>query len=263
MAIKRYASIYLKLLNVNIKSKLEFAADFWISSIGLILTNLTSLFTLYFIFQHIPMLGGVSYYDTIFIFSFFTISTSLHQIFFDNIWSIWIHFIEGSFIKYCLRPIDSMFYYLTESIDPKGFSQLILGIALMAYSGANLNLNWSFINIIFLVVLLLCATSIYTSLMTIAAALGFWITDPFEVISLVNRSKDFGKYPITIFNNATKFIITFVLPLGFVGFYPSTFFVKDTINFMSLMTVPVALILFFAQRLIWKAGLNRYIPAGS
>jgi ABC-2 type transport system permease protein len=258
-----YLKIYSRLIKQSIKVKMSFKLDFLISSIGIIFVNLTTLFSFVYLFDQITGIGGLNYYEVIFVYSFFLIAISPQQIFFDNIWNIWVHFIEGSFIKYCLRPIDSMFYYLTESIDLKGIPQLGLGIALMVYSGTNLSITWNIMSVLILVILIFNAACIYSSIMIIAAATGFWITDPFEIISFVNRSKDFGKYPATIYNKYIKAIITFILPFGFISYYPSEYFISNMFSPISIFTIPAAIIFFLLARKIWASGLKRFVPTGS
>jgi hypothetical protein len=53
------------------------------------------------------------------------------------------HLAEGTFIKYYFRPLNMMFYYMSEMVDIKGFTQVALGIALMIYASSRLGLAWT------------------------------------------------------------------------------------------------------------------------
>lgn len=261
--IKKYLKIYKRLMIQNIKTKMEFKTDFIISALGILMTNIIGFFTIYIIFLNTSQIGGLNYNQAIFLYAYFLIVISPQQIFFDNIWNIWVHFIEGSFIKYCLRPMDSMFYYISESIDLKGFTQLITGIVLLIYSGEKINAFVHIQNVLLLILLIICSSVIYTSLMIIAASTGFWITDPFEVISLVNKTKDFGKYPISLYSKAIQIVVTFILPFGFIGYYPILMFLSMRYKLLSLCTIFIAIFFFFLARIIWKAGEKRYEPTGN
>lgn len=260
---KRYFKIYCLLAKQNIKTKLEFRTDFIISSFGIIITNLAGIFTFFLIFNSITNIKGINYYEMLFIYSFFLIAISPQQIFFDNIWNMWSHLINGTFIKYYLRPIDNMFYYMSEAIDIKGISQFLLGIIMLIYSAINMEYRFTIGSIILLIILLISSSVIMISLMTIAAATGFWILDPFEIISLVFKGKDFAKYPMTIYNGAVKFIFTFIIPFGFLAYYPSMIFIDNNICLVGISTPIIAVISFIITRYVWRAGLKVYNPTGS
>lgn len=259
-----YLKIYSMITAQYIKSRMQFKVDFIVSSVGILFANVAGLLSFWVIFKSISTLEGLSYYELLFIYSFSILALSPLQIFFDNIWSIWSHLINGTFIKYYLKPLNTMFYFLTEVFDLKGLSQFVFGIVLFVYSSQKLNIEWSFLQLVLLVISILSASLVIISLMTLAASTGFWVTNPFSVLSLVFKFKDFARYPVTIFNNFFKFFFTFIMPIGFIAFYPSQLFLESNRTTILAYCAPfVGVALFAIASFVWNRGIKNYSGTGS
>ena len=53
-----YASIYRKILIQDLKSKMSYRADFIISTIGMIMTNISGFVTFMILFHNFPTING-------------------------------------------------------------------------------------------------------------------------------------------------------------------------------------------------------------
>lgn len=56
--LKFYLDIYRKILLQDLKSKMSYRADFVISNIGMIVSNLVGFVTFYILFQNFPSING-------------------------------------------------------------------------------------------------------------------------------------------------------------------------------------------------------------
>jgi len=138
-----YLRLYFIIEAQYIKARLQYRADFIISSIGMFLTSLATLGVFWIIFHSIPELAGWSFMEMVFIYAFYMIAISPMQILFDHTWQLRFHVQQGSFLKYYFRPLNMMFYYMSEMFDIKGLTQLAVGIILLIYASIQLSLQWS------------------------------------------------------------------------------------------------------------------------
>lgn len=134
-----YIHIYFMIEMQYIKARMQYRVDFIISSIGMFFSSLATLAIFWILFTSITNLAGWTFMDMIFIYAFYMIAISPMQILFDNIWQIRFHIQQGTFLKYYFRPLNMMFYYMSEMFDLKGLTQLAVGIVLMIYASTNLN----------------------------------------------------------------------------------------------------------------------------
>ena len=129
-----YARIYRKILIQDLKSKMSYRADFIISTFGMIMTNLSGFITFMILFQNFPTINGWDYYHMLFLYGFSLVALTPVQCFFDNNWNLRFMVQSGDFIKYCFRPVNVFFYFISEVFDVKGLGQLAFGIGTIVYA---------------------------------------------------------------------------------------------------------------------------------
>ncbi len=262
--LKYYIKIYWMIVSQDIKSKMQYRADFIISSLGMLATNLSGLFSFWLLFQTFPSIMGWNYNEMLFLYGFSLLALTPVQLFFDNIWTINQHVYRGSFIKYCFRPMNIFFYYMSEVFDVKGLSQLVVGGGIIAYSWIKMDLAFTFGSAFLLLIALFSASLVMIAIMVFASATAFWIMNSMSVLMFMFKFKDYAKYPITIFNPLFRFIFTFIIPIAFISFYPSLIFLRPEENHLFAILSPVMGILFFyLSYKVWMKGALRYSGTGN
>ena len=259
-----YTRIYFKIIAQDIKSKMSYRADFIISMIGMIATNLAGAISFWIIFQNFPTVQGWNFYEMIFLYGFSLISATPAQCMFDNNWDLRYKVFSGDFIKYCVRPINIFFYYMSEIFDVKGLGQFAFGIASVVFAWIKLELRVPVLSILLFVVAAVSASLFVIAILNVAACTCFWIMNSFFALSLSNTLRDYAKYPITIFNPILRFLFTFIIPIGFMSFYPSQIFLRpENIPIISWFTPVFGIIFFYISYKIWMKGALAYNGTGS
>lgn len=259
-----YTRIYFLIVSQYLKARMQYEADFWISSIGMVLQNAMGYFTLWVLFRTIPQLAGWRYDELVFLYAFSLLSISPLQVVFDNIWNLRTHVQEGTFIRYYFKPINTMFYYMSEMVNIKGITQLVFAIVLLVASSASLGVPWDIPTALAFLGLLVSASFIMTGLLIIAASSAFWIVNSFSVMSFFFRMKDYARYPVTIFTGFFRILFTFVLPIGFVAFFPSQAILRPSEASWEIWLTPAFGAGIFALAcLVWNRGTRAYSGTGS
>ena len=259
-----YLKIYFKILAQDIKSKMSYRADFIISTIGMICTNIAGFIGFMILFSCFPSINGWGYNEMLFLYGFSLVAMTPVQCMFDNNWSLRMYVYSGDFIKYCFRPINLFFYFQSEVFDIKGLGQLAFGIGTLIYSSVKLGLAFTPLMLLKLVVFLLSASLVMVALQNAAAATCFWIQNSFFILDLVTRFKDYAKYPVTIFSPVFRFIFTFLIPIAFIAYYPSLVILRPgEIPLLSWLSPFIAAAFFIASYKLWMFGASRYSGTGS
>ncbi len=262
--LKFYAKIYFKMTSQYIKARMQFRSDFYISTFAMLLLNITGVFSFWILFHSINNIRGWNYYELIFFYSFALLATTPQQIFFDNLWVIRIHLRNGTFLKYYFKPINTLFYYVSEVFDIKGLGQLVLALIMLIYSSLKLGVDWNILNIALLIVLIVSSSLIMISLMLLAASISFWVIESVSVLMLISKFGEYARYPVTIFNSVFRFIFTGIIPIAFISYYPSRFFLRPGSYDIKMFITPfVGIILFCIAYRVWSIGLRRYSGTGS
>src|SRR6266498_2408253 len=243
---------------------MQYRADFIVSSIGMFFSSLATLGIFWVLFNSIPDIAGWTFMQLVFIYGFYMIAISPMQILFDHIWQIRFHVQQGTFLKYYFRPLNMMFYYMSEMFDLKGLTQLIVGIALLIYASIQLNLAWTPIKLLLLLMTLFSAALVQISIIVAASCAAFWVLDSYPVLGLAWKLREFSPYPMTIFDGAFRFAFTYVIPIGFVAFYPSQISLRpEQLPPLIYFSPLIGIGLFALTYWIWTQGVNSYTGTGS
>lgn len=259
-----YLHIYRKILAQDLKSKMSYRADFIISTIGMIFTNIAGFVSFWILFKNFSSIDGWGYYEILFLYGFSLISLTPVQCLFDNNWSLRNYVYSGDFIKYCFRPINLFFYYQSEVFDVKGLGQLAFGVGTLAYSWIKLGLGFSPLMLLKVIVFLITASLVMIALQNAAAATCFWIVNSFYILDLTLKFKDYAKYPVTIFSPVFRFIFTFLMPIAFIAYYPSLVILRpDVVPLLSWLSPIFGIVFFFLSYKLWMFGAMKYSGTGS
>jgi ABC-2 type transport system permease protein len=259
-----YISIYRKIIVQDIKSKMSYRSDFIISMIGMILTDVSELAAFYIMFLNFPSVCGWTYHEMLFLYGFSLVALTPLQCLFDNNWHLRHYVYEGDFIKYCFRPINVFFYYISEDFDTKGLGQFFVGMGTICFAWYKLKLPLTFVNIAALIVALFAASLFMVAIMNIAAASCFFLTNSGYIMVTMNKFRDYAKYPVTIFPMFFRIIFTFIIPIAFIAYFPSLVILRpQVIPFLTWFSPVYGIIFFFISYKIWMWGASKYSGTGS
>ena len=76
---------------------------------------------------------------------------------------------------------------------------------------------------------------------------------------------DFAKYPTEIYAKGIRFIITWVIPFGFVAYLPASYFLKPEVSALQTIGVEcvIAVVFFAVAYSVFTLGTRAYESAGN
>lgn len=259
-----YFRIYFKIIAQDIKSKMSYRSDFIISMIGIMLTDLAELAAFYITFLNFPSVCGWNYNEMLFLYGFSLVSLTPLQCLFDNNWALRNYVYDGDFIKYYFRPINLFFYFISEVFDTKGLGQFAIGLGTMIYAWNKLSLPVTFASIIIVIFAVISASLFMVGIMNFAAATCFYVVNSGFIMVTMNKFRDYAKYPVTIFNSVFKFIFSFIIPIGFIAYYPSMILLRpNEVPILSYITPIYGVFFFYLSYKFWMHGASKYSGTGS
>lgn len=233
--------------------------------IGFVLVQFVGVIFIQLIFNSIPTLQGWSFYEILFIYGFAQIPRGIDHVFTDYLWIFsWKTIVQGEFDKYLVRPLNPLFQVICEKFQPDGFGEIIIGTLLLIISWSNLGLELTISKFFILIIVILFATLIYTAIKLAVTSIAFWVKFAQSYMFMAYQLSNFVKYPITIYPTPIKFIVTFLIPFAFTGYYPGAYFLGKE-NFVNgiLLTCIIAIISFIIAYRIWVIGISKYESTGS
>lgn len=263
--IKWYFKLYGMFLSQYIKAIMHSRTDFFIGFFAFFLIQFGGIAFLALVFRQIPSLLGWSFYELLFIYGFANIPRGIDHMFTDYLWILSGDVIvHGEFDRYLLRPIHPLFQIVAQRFQPDGIGEVIIGILLVIYASSQADISFTFGKIMLMLIMILLATLIYTSIKLFLASLAFWIKRSQSILFMFYSISDFAKYPITIYHKFIRTLITYIVPFALTAYIPASYFLGASSLLESLgLTALISLIAMTIALFTFNCGMKRYESAGN
>ncbi len=260
----RYLDLYYGFLIQRFKILMEYRANFFIGAVSTIFVQAAGIATLWVVMRQIPNLNGWNLEELLLIYGLITLGKSLNHMFADNLWTFgWAYVRTGLFDHFLVRPIDPLFHLLADRFCHDGLGNFIVGAILVAQSTSALGVQWTPVNVAYLVLAVLSGGAIFVALNLLTAVSAFWVMDSIAVTQVIFNMHEFAKYPLTIYNRGIGVLLTWLIPYGFASFYPASYLLGREIGALAWAGPLVAALFLLLSYRVWLFGLKHYSSTGS
>ncbi len=261
----RYLKLYGRYLTQQLKASMADRGDFLLGFFTLLLYQGLTVAFMGVIFLNVPEIRGWRFAEVLFMLGFFHVTTGLFYMHFA--WTLWFaerYILERQLDVLLSRPLNPYFQVLAEGLGSgvQEVFSILLGAVLMAVAAALLEVPWTLWGVAQLVVGALLGTIILGGLFTALAALSFRLPGSASFASPLMQLLDFAQYPLDIYSHALRVMLTFVVPLGFIAFYPSAWVLREGFQLYLPLAAGLALLFGGGGYALWQRGLRRYRSAG-
>ncbi|TJY43105.1 hypothetical protein E5161_04195 [Cohnella pontilimi] len=261
--------IYLKLIGISMRSRLQYRADFVTGIISVIVLNAVNLTLIGILVNRFVHLNGWGLWEMVFLYSFWVMSHSLYSLLFWHFNTMEDHIVQGTFDQFLLRPIGTLVQFLGREIQYIGIGDVIVGATGLTLAYSHLHLDWGIYEYTWLVVSVLSGTLVETAIAWIISSLSFWTTRSMSAFFVMMRLNALTQqYPIDIFGTWFRVVVTGLIPVAFINYYPSLLLLGKTEQagswgWLGMMSPVVAVLLLGIALLVWNRALRRYSSTGS
>jgi ABC-2 type transport system permease protein len=261
--MQRYVNLYGAFLSQQLKSLVEYRANFVIGVAAFMLLQSAGIATIWIVMRQVPDLNGWTIQQVLLIYGLVVLSRSFSHMFTENTWQAGGFVRRGGFDRFLVRPIDPLFHLLAQRFEYEGIGSLLVGLVLVGTAGQALGIFSSVFNIGYLVVAVASGAVIFFALNLITCTSAFWIIDSIPVSGAVFENYLFAHYPLTIYPRAIQFMLTWIIPYGFASFYPAAFLLGRDVGPLVWVSPLVAAVLVVIGYRLWLVGLRHYEGTGS
>jgi len=262
-AIRLYSYYFAQFL----KGRLAYKADFFATMLAQVIATTGGLLFILFLMdgKTVTALHGWSREEVLFIYGYSMLPTALFNFLAPNLYQFGDRYvIQGEFDRVLLRPLGSLPQVLFESFSLEAVGTALVGVVLILYTASDLGLTFGVVDYVWLFVSSLAGGVILLSVFVLVASLQFHFEDRFGIGAPVFNMINFGRYPLPIFNEVIQFILRWVIPFGFVAFYPAThFFAREGFELYCYSTPLIAMITLGLALSAWQFGVSRYASTGN
>ncbi|WP_243644372.1 ABC transporter permease [Paenibacillus pinisoli] len=235
-----------------------------------IITFFVMFLGLWIMLNHFQTIRGWTFYEVLFLYNLNILSHGISGMFFMSPMRQLEAMVQnGEFDGILTRPINPLPLLIFKQFQHAYIGHVLLGIGSLILCINKLNLELSGLNIVMLILVLIGATLIQSAIMIMTGCVSFWFVKATSLSNtIIYDLRRFLNYPLSIYNKFIQFLLTFVIPYGFINFYPSLLFLNKegevlfTASFQ-YGTLIVGLLLYMLSITIWSVAVNKYQSTGS
>jgi ABC-2 type transport system permease protein len=261
----RYLSLFGQYFVQYTKVRLSYRLDFLLSVLTTVVATAASVAVVFLIFARAPRVAGWSFLEILFLYGFSLLPMSLFNMLSLNLYYFSDSYIvQGKFDQVLLRPVNSLFQVLFEKFRLEAVGDTVLGVALVTVCGARLGLHLGPLDWLFIAFATLCGGAIYGAIFLMLTTVSFWMEDRVGLIPPVYNMLAFGRYPLDIYGQAIRFLLSWVVPFGFATFYPTAHLLHKDVYRIYTWLLPVVTAVFLTGALaLWSRGVRNYTSTGT
>ncbi len=264
---------YLDVTLCNIKLALMVIIEYPANIAGWLISNpiqfIVGFATIKFVVAQFGEINGWNYGQLAFLYGLSVISHAVSMMFFVQGWFMGYSVIEGDFDRYLTRPLGVLYQFFFTTFNIFGITDLIPGIVVFIYGCIETGFRFTLGNAVGIIVMIIGAAFIRGGLYIMLGSTSFW----------TKSANDFGQYtqeifdkstmyPISMYPESLQFILTYLIPIGWVSFYPVSGLmgIETAVGIGSgnvWITFAVGIVVMLAAGLLFKIGLRRYESAGN
>ncbi|WP_127530183.1 ABC transporter permease [Paenibacillus kobensis] len=257
-----YVSLYFKFVKMIMMSRMMYKWDTFLLSFSVLVRESVTVITLVLMLNKFSVIDGWNMSSLLFLYSFVFLSYSLSILMFTGLRDFEEAVHQGVFDGYLTKPLSPLFHVISKKSDVMAtFGHGGLGIILFVYSFNKIGLDWSLKSILVVLWMLAGGILVQGAILLFCAAITFWTTKSNEIQNILfYQTRGFIAYPISIYPKVIKVILTMVIPLAFVNYYPASYMIKH--ETVWLLSPVVGLVAFALSYAVWRRGMLHYKSTG-
>lgn len=258
--------ILLSYLQASLRARLTDRWDLAVGTLSIALHHALGIAFLTLVFRHLPHLDGWTYPEVLLVFGAFQIVSSLFYFFFS--WTLWfssLYLVERRLDFLLIRPAPTLLLVIAEGSGQSlpEFPGALFGVAICSTALRLMHYPLSFGTLTVYALLLLVGAAVLGGLFTLMALSGFWFRARRSPAEPLMSAIEFAQYPQQIYVHWLRLVFTFVFPLAFVSFWPTSWLLGRSSALVPLGSIVWASVLWVAVVFVWRRGIARYESAGS
>lgn len=179
------------------------------------------------------------------------------------------HVRRGTFDQLLLRPVNITTQVMGSEFTLRRLGKIALGLAIFAFALQANPIIWTPLKLAYLPLVIFSLFLFFGGLFIIGATITFWTVDSIEVMNILTYGSSFTiDYPMSIYPDWIRRFFTFVVPVIFLSYYPSLYFLDrpelaEAPPFAPFLSPVVGIGLLLLALRFWHFGIRRYQSTGT
>ncbi|OGK37688.1 hypothetical protein A3F32_02875 [Candidatus Roizmanbacteria bacterium RIFCSPHIGHO2_12_FULL_42_10] len=253
--MRHYLYIYYLLSILSIKRTTQGQTGAFLFTLGKFVRFAMFFVFIYFLVTQSSLLKGYTASQALIILMTFELVNSVSGLLFREVYRFRPLVVSGGLDGVLVKPIHPFMLVLLGGLDILDAFVLAIQVIIISYLIIG-TYSWS--GILLFIFLFVNATIIMAAFHILALSIGVLTTTVDQIMMILRDVSESGRFPIEIYKQPFRFVITFIIPIGVMMTFPA----KGLFGMLSIggVVAPFAVgVLFLAGNMwLWKFALRRY-----
>lgn len=259
---------WLRLLAVfyrtSVQTDIEYRADFFTRLAASLFGLLTTVGSLAIAFHYAGQIKGWTFAQAMVLLAVYYLMDGLiEMIIAPNMREIMVQVREGTLDFVLLKPISSQFMATFRTLNIWRAANVLVGVGLTIYTLGQLSLGVGPQQALLFGVTLAAGIVVVYSFWLVLVTLTFWFVRIDNLEQIIWQAFETGRYPVEIYPNWLRMIMTYVIPVVFIITVPASALSGRLPAEHGFLSVGVAAGALLVSSIFWRFGLRHYTGASA
>lgn len=262
--------LYGKFIKVFLKCKMEYRFSFFLSIFLQITTYASLFFSLWILVDKFQNIAGWNFYELMYLYTLNLFTYAMAGMFVKHPMLDLEGMIQkGEFDGFLTKPLNPLLHIIIRQFEYTFSGHIFLCIVTFNISIQHLGIIWDWKKILFFIINTISGIVIQAAFMILAGSSSFFFVKSRTFVELgIYDLREYINYPLSIYQKGFQFVFTFIIPYGFVNFYPAEYILGKIVGqsdkMWFLFMGPVISFIFISLALLtWSWGIKHYKSTGN
>lgn len=251
-------------LRLGILNELQYRTNLVIQLIQSAVGLITALLGLGIVFSKTDSLGGWRPAELLAIVGVYTLVSGLTQLVVRPSLQRFMEDVRLGTLDFTLtKPVDAQALVSMRQIEVWKLIDVVIGLVVLGVAINQLGASIGPAEALVFAIALLAGVVIIYSFLIILATCAFWWVRLDNILNIFQSMYEAGRWPIGIYPPWLRYVLTFLVPVGFAITVPTEGLVGRLTSPTLLGAIALAITLPLIARVFWKIGVRHYSGASA
>jgi ABC-2 type transport system permease protein len=261
-------ALYVRLVSARVRAQWQYRTSFVLDVLGVFLVTFLDFLAILVIFHNVPELGGWSVQEVALLYGISGLAFSLTRLALGQLDVLPQLIRDGNFDLVLIRPRRSLLQVIASDFHLRNVGRVVQAASVLVYAVIAVDIVWTPDRVAMVVVAVLAGAAIFAAVWVAAICIVFWAVEGRESTSAFTDAGGFlSQYPIDVYASWLQRLVTVVLPMAFVAYFPASYILDkpDPLgvpSWVPFASPAVALVAAIVAAYVWRFAIRHYRSAG-
>jgi len=262
--------LWLHFAAVSIKSQAQYPTSAVLLTVGQLLTTVVEIVAVWALFDRFGSVHGWTFAEVAVFYGLVHVMFALSGLCTHAVEGVGTEFLRtGTFDRLLLRPRTVILQLIGHDFRLSRLGRFTQGMIVLVIGAQYVGIEWSLGDVLMMLWAVAGGMALFFGIVVLQGAVSFWTIESLEVANVLTYGGvQAAQYPLSLYNDWLRGVLTFVVPLACVAYYPILTLLDrpDPLGAPAWFgyVAPLAGFVFAALSFIaWRAGVRHYTSAGS